>query len=309
MRKFILKTITILGLSYLGLYLIYNWKFSAESHMLPTKWRYYNSHQKEISRVILGNSYSQFALDPEGMDSSIFNFSIVGSSLNVDSILFEYVLRKTGLKTILVEMSPGYMLHFNDEEFISERRVDYFFQGWRSGIDGILPYRAPIAKMKNKEFDYPLSEQGFITKNIKEFDVFGRHNLNEEEIRKDKLTKKTLKEHHHLTDEFLHRNVDIIRYFIKACEKRNVNLILFSTPKSKIYNDEFISQYQGHNKVISTLQEEFKGKFTYWDFSRRFETDFSLFKDVNHMNTKGAAAFTRIFADSLKRENLNFASY
>ena len=95
-------------------------------------------------------------------------------------------------------------------------------------------------------------------------------------------------------------NPDWIKYLnkiIKLCKKKNISLSLITVPLP-INSIMSIDNYEDFNKYINKISK--KNKIEYIDFNlineNYFNTsDFSLFKDEDHLNYKGAKAFTKVF--------------
>lgn len=87
------------------------------------------------------------------------------------------------------------------------------------------------------------------------------------------------------TDEDL---VEIFKSTLQLCKKKNVNIIVASSPR-----------FKGSNNVITdSICREYN--IPYIDLSHIFDNDPEYFKDDSHLNNNGATIYTKIFSEKLK---------
>jgi hypothetical protein len=104
-------------------------------------------------------------------------------------------------------------------------------------------------------------------------------------------------------------NMDLVCRMIDLCLSHNIRPVLIATPIVSILNNlyaerspEFFDTYYQFTREIG---EKYPGvKFFDYSHDDRFENDFSLFQDGDHLNAYGAEKFTQIVVTDLEANGI-----
>jgi hypothetical protein len=105
------------------------------------------------------------------------------------------------------------------------------------------------------------------------------------------------------------KNKYIVSQIIELCYANNIRPVLVSTPITSVLNNIFLKKtpdfFDDFYRFIRELQETYPG-LPYFDYSHdpRFENDFSLFYNGDHLNIFGAEKFTAIVISDLQTSGL-----
>lgn len=94
--------------------------------------------------------------------------------------------------------------------------------------------------------------------------------------------------------------LNVFKQTLKKCKEKGVNLVIFVSPSYSIKGKAYKSSVM---KLAEVAQDY---DFQLYDYSsdKRFLSDSTLFKDVNHLNDKGARVYTYIVAEVLQNYTL-----
>jgi hypothetical protein len=104
-------------------------------------------------------------------------------------------------------------------------------------------------------------------------------------------------------------NQYLVSQIVEFCYENDIKPVLITTPitsiLNNIYTDESPGFFETFYRFTRELQEAYPG-LPYFDYSHdpRFENDFSLFRDGDHLNTAGAQKFTAIVISDLQVSGL-----
>lgn len=94
-------------------------------------------------------------------------------------------------------------------------------------------------------------------------------------------------------------NILALGRLIEYCRENGLTPILTTTPFTRYYNDNFTSDfYREFYSMIDGITEEYEIPYLDYSHDPLFTDDIGLFKDDNHLNSKGRRIFTKmILAD------------
>jgi len=101
--------------------------------------------------------------------------------------------------------------------------------------------------------------------------------------------------------------VQVLGSMIKLCQSKGAVPILVTTPYLKEYTDIIQNKdpafYPAFYALIDVIKKQYGAEYYDYAFDKRFATDYTLSRNADHLNERGAVVFT----DILMRETLNFA--
>jgi hypothetical protein len=112
-----------------------------------------------------------------------------------------------------------------------------------------------------------------------------------------------------IREERFTKNKFLVSQMIDFCYANNIRPVLVSTPIASVLNNIYMEKtpdfFDDFYRFTSELQEAYPG-LPYFDYSHdpRFENDFLLFNDCDHLNAAGAEKFTAIVLSDLQAGGL-----
>lgn len=302
MRKFVIKllTFTIPVIVLLGL-CEFVARGTPNSYKYKDDWMQKN-HQS-VKTLILGNSHTYMGVKPEYLGDSVFNLANLGQSLYYDQYLINrFVDRCSNLKTIIIPISTCSLFDKSMEEQRQWYRCIYYKLYMGCEDHGFF-----------SKYNYELSNPDYCFKKI---DKFVRLKLGDKDYGYDAygwctdcepglLTNQEWEESkgeiedHKRSLETLGSNVDILKDVARTCKKKNIRLVLITTPTWHTYYDDFPQNqlkemYRGIECVEKTCNVE------HYDYlkDKRFEA--IDFYNCSHLSRVGAIKFSQILSQDLK---------
>lgn len=107
--------------------------------------------------------------------------------------------------------------------------------------------------------------------------------------------------------EFNAAEYESLQKIISFCKENNLNLVFVTTPLTDKYLENFDENimrkfYSDINKIST------ENNIPYLDYSKdeRFTSDYSLFRNSDHLNKSGANKFTKIILEDIEKMNLTY---
>lgn len=93
---------------------------------------------------------------------------------------------------------------------------------------------------------------------------------------------------------------DSLRSMLEHCEERGWQAVLVVPPYPDVYNHQFSSEfYQAFSTLLNQLSREYGVPLLDYSHDPAFTERYDLFRDVQHMNLRGAEVFGRRFFGDL----------
>ena len=305
MKKYIFN-ILLVGLLFLGpLYALQTIVDSrARSNYLNNLYRTLNTAlEKKVDAdvVIFGNSRVLNHFDTQVMDSVLsvkcFNMGLPGFPFDIQYhlVIKPYLHNNKPPKLIIYEISPYTCLeHCNPiyqnifMPYINSRYYDYYMEicDEISEIDRYLPFKyrgrkfhsfyqeltGPFGPDQGKDSFTPFPMNGY-KKNFME----GQDSV-----------------------YAIERNPQIVsqlREFVKACKKKNVELLFVTTP---MHEEDFYNHC--HTEEFLSMVDTISNWTNRFNYSLMFHSDTTFFAEPTHLNALGAKVFSKKFAEDVKSE-------
>ena len=297
------KTYFILNLFFIILYVNVIYVFSQFYRNYMSETNYFLRLPKEIEIINLGSSHGMCGIEyPKEIKG--YNLALNSQTLHYDlKILNKYKdnIKKGGCIIVPISIFSFYGLERVDNEkyynFLEysdiiggNRKTDFLYKNFYIFYNSrVLP--GTLKNVFNSIINRKISYQ----RNKRPVKIWSKEELLEEAI-------KTTNQHLKLKEV----NLNYIEEIFKICKEEKFNIILVTTPQTYIYNSIIGKEnYQEriYNNILK-LKEEYD--FIYLDYSHdnRFENNFSLFYDDDHLNEKGAKIFTKILLNDIKNYTL-----
>lgn len=290
-------------------------------------WKYHDLHIAKFSDVPqgiqlanLGSSHGLNGFDYTGVPYKTFNFALSSQTLLLDySVLRQYIdhFERDAVLLILVDYFEITQIKIDFSDIIAHyyRFLDKEFIPGYSRYDSVRYNIVPV-----------LSAGGNLVKIVLDLEYF--------ETERTKNSLKTTdaaeladicpKRYRFLTalesgsgfatapdagEEGFAYNKALVSKIIELCMEHHIRPALVSTPITSVLNTVYAENSPGFfdtfYRFFRELQEDYPS-VPYFDYSHdpRFENNFSLFGDGDHLNGKGAEKFTGVVVSDLQASGL-----
>lgn len=252
----------------------------------------------ELQTIVLGASHSLMGINPALLSTKAYNLAGVSQTLDIDcALLATYLPRTPRLQCVMVCADAGILFDPPLSQGVESFRCTYYNLYTPVPYIGTWPHFAletasyTGAKEKIKSWfrgEGPQTDaRGFYTGYTPDLSDTTAFNA-------ERATERTT---YHLREGFKHLDNNRIRLYklYELCQKHDLRFILITTPTHPLYQDALPDS--ACTAVKATL-DEFRDRTgaLVLDYSsdKRFTT--ADFYDLDHLNTRGAAKFTRILS-------------
>lgn len=272
------------------------------------KYQYMQSNAENVKTLIFGSSHTFYGLRPEFFDENTFNLANVSQRPKQDYFLMNYwAERYKQLQTIIMPISS--YTWFTDES--KHGTESYRCRYYKIYMDCDL---YPDLSLYNLELSDMRTALGKLRKFFSDsqdpgYDKYGWGNtfkLSEKNMSEwnDALAaKSTARRHTAKSMDYIETNYEQMKEIAVFCKKRNIRLILITTPCwQSYYNNLSKKQLDRMYELIHQFQKEFDVQ--YFDYLKdpRFVAD--DFYDNNHLSDIGSIKFTKIVNKDIKTLNI-----
>lgn len=273
------------------------------------------SYAGSVDTIFSGASHGLCGFRPsvydEAMDTSSYNLS--GSLLTMQGryTLIQQELSRNPVETVILEVSYNALsrtdtTHFEGDYYmigridrLSDRlkwigssfSYDEYFDLYATALKDGRPYL--IHRMKGllvgagEQEDWN-PDRGFLPSDPKDL------TLSQEAYRQEYHTVP-------MSTEINQENLEYLNRILALCQQKGARVILVTLPLSQLALNRYDNLETVRLQYAQLAQEN---GCLFWDFNLYKErtallSDTDCFRDINHMSTKGAGAFTRLLADTL----------
>jgi hypothetical protein len=253
----------------------------------------------------MGNSYVYSGIDPKLMDSTGFrtyNFGISTAGVHYYEVLLEDYLKnvKKPPKTILFLINPmsvssasdnwqAYSIHRYLVSPVSNEYILFKYNTYReylgmlkkSSTKGFKYFRSMVVKNNSAKKDSIKRNKGFYPSE----DIYNKTIYNNDV----NFYKPFLQE------TFAIEKVEELITLAKKYKEKNIHILFYEIPTFKLkafFSKEYMTDY------ASSLQLIRKNGFEIIPY--KTEMDSTCFRNIDHLNNKGAVIYTRCLIQSLK---------
>lgn len=302
---------------------------------------------ENIDCLYLGSSHVFSAVNTGILDSNNgknnFNLATGSQSLIESYWLLKEASRNNSLSHVYVEMyymcSTGIAGNYESSFSIKKTWAVTDYMKWSlNKVEALLDMNkdkayymdalVPWIRYRDKVFDIEWINACTTRKNDKEYKAFEQSETKLDECTgKEYETKYYPKGYYYssreLSNLYMERNRDpnemeltadsqkYLRKIIEYCQERDINITLFATP---VYDCQLVSaeNYDFFREQVSTIAEEYGIEFLDFNLIRpeyMITDKCELYRDMNHLNSRGAEYFTVLFNEVITSSEEEIGEY
>lgn len=258
---------------------------------------YLDSNASKLEILVLGSSHSMSFIQPDQFKSEAFNAANLHQTLKFDQFIFhKYSERMKNLKVVIIPISYGTYFSSLEDSKDNWRIKDYkLYFGYTNSnfLSGRLEVTNGSTNVQFMEcIDFLTEGKDKITCSRKGFGIkFSK----DPQTDLEKTGKLVAKRHTRECDKkHIEENVQALKAIIANCEKKNIRVFLYTAPAWHTYRESLAPEFMKEMKGITQDIVRSYSNVTYRDYmdDKRFKIEH--FRDVDHLNEKGANYFTEI---------------
>lgn len=255
------------------------------------------NNEEKIETIVTGLSYAEYGIDLDKYNKFAVNIANASQDLYYDYNLIKWILKNYDVKKIkevvigLCYYSFEYDLSLSamkDKTVLYYRHVKLSHN--MENVEQLLDGLDESIEIASLIFNFNSENKPIIYWNnsnqiYKPDEIIGKKQAH---LDCSKDYPKTVKE-----------NTIIFREYLQLLKDYNINAVVAVFPASNYYTKHFSSRIeQEFNEIINKVGEEYN--FQYIDYFRSELFGDSDFRDVSHLNQKGAGKFTKILNEIIK---------
>jgi hypothetical protein len=264
---------------------------------------------EHIRLANVGSSHGMRSFDYRGVPCISFNFGLNDQRFLYDyAVLRQYINRFEKDAVLLIPISyfqiTSEKTNFRDQRARYYHFLDREYMDFYSVQEKILFTVVPVMTAENTlRFIIKDQRPAAASKTAKEPELtrycVKKHKSWTNDRKVDRKTK----------EQRFAKNKYLVSQIIELCHAHNIRPVLVSTPITSVLNNIYMEKtpdfFDDFYRFTRELQEAYPG-LPYFDYSHdsRFENDFSLFRDGDHLNIIGAEKFTAIVISDLQASGL-----
>lgn len=305
MKRFLLKVFVPSLLLILAIVVIGEVLLHVFPHEKLYKSRWMDNNAEEVQVLVLGSSNTNRAIMPSELGLGK-GFSCAGPSqdLHNDSwILHRYIERMDSLRYVVVDMNyltPFLNIDYDDSYAVLRKRYriywgnrDYAVRWWEwpevSRFNWLAWYKDFVAEKDTIYTD------GFMSRPSDKY--------NEDDWRY--YAWMTASDHTMIDDSnasrILEANIDELRCMATTCRERGVKMVMVTCPVHEFFYSQMDQrQLELMHRVADSLCAEYPN-VSYMDFMTCPLFTAEDMSNANHLNRRGAARFSQMVGDSIRR--------
>ena len=252
--------------------------------------------------LIMGSSRANYhyvsSILADSLNCSVFNCGLDGQGFSYSAAMIQSVLKRYSPKVIIIDIIPTLL---QTKSTFGELNELYPYYDHDTFIKEIIieDDTNNRYKMLSKMFRYN-SKLGPIARNLV---LGGYSNDNGYVALSDYVSEHPELVHVKYKESGINKSqLELLMSCIQSCKEKNVTLILSISPRFEKSNVNEISSYKYLKRLLVTHNIpliDMDGNSVI--------NDSTMFRDFEHLNHKGAVAFTKAFSERLKEE-LNLTS-
>ncbi|MCM1108816.1 MAG: hypothetical protein NC388_07150 [Clostridium sp.] len=299
-RLFFCKTLWMLIVPVVLFLTGYEWAYRKLDNSYSLKDRGMKIHGDSIEILILGNSHTFFGLDPAYFSRPAFNAANVSQDFRHNHfIFFRYTTRMPRLRTVIIPLSFSSLWELLEREGDSWRMRKYAIYMH----DTSVPWNKPEWHFEFMSVGNHSLWDALKGKDLLQCTPCGAHTGNRMEDR-DPDWQETwtgpvgrhshfLKKDRQTLTDIESRNRRYLEEVITSCQKRNIEVLLITTPTWHTYYEHLNRpQYEAMQAYARQLTEQHGIRYLNLMRDNRFTED--DFFDTDHLNEHGAAKLSRL---------------
>jgi hypothetical protein len=302
MKTFFLK-LFVFSLPILGFVVFIETTLRNAPNDYSYKNQYLVDNAEDIEILIMGSSHSLYGINPEYLSVNSFNAAHVSQSIDYDYLLFrKFSENLSNLKTVVLPISYSTLFSRLGDGAENWRTSNYrIFYGIEEGAPALLShlllYGSKPYPLFKRSLSYSISKVFSATpyNGVSVSDLgFGLTYTNIKQANLIASGKLAARRHTKDVGKWEKQNTELLNRLIRDCKTLGVNLLIITTPTLSEYRNYLNeNQVSRMNSILSNTVKK-HSNVTYQSFmsDSRFTTN--DFHDADHLNSAGAAKFTRI---------------
>jgi hypothetical protein len=264
---------------------------------------------EHIQIANVGSSHGECGFDYSNVSYQGFNFGLSSQLYLYDYLILKQYINKFDKNAILLIPISYFQITRIKTDFKNQRARYYRFlakefMDFYSIKEKILFTYIPVLSAGNT-FKFIIKDQPIVPENKIESDLIEYCNKKHRQW----TTNDEVDNVFEAGEKGFSDNTFILRQIVEFCYANEIQPVLITTPITSILNKIYAEKSPGFfdtfYRFTRELQEAYPG-LPYFDYSHdsRFEYDFLLFRDGDHLNTAGAQKFTSIVISDLQASGL-----
>lgn len=259
-----------------------------------------------VELLILGDSHSYYGVDPEYLSLKSYNLANASQSFFYDKeITFKFLPRITKLKMVMIPVN--YFSFYYRMMDMSENWRDFAYEKfWDIRYPGLSWWDSrnySYLMMYSPERTLSFMKVGFktnLTEGIEFNGHFRKDTIGNLAVLNDDVGRMIQKTHQGMINFRLEKeNVGYLSELLDTLQKRNIKVVLFTTPVASTYSKFCDPSILSRNHtLISQIANKYDCVYKNYFTDSRFS--FNDFGDNDHLNFLGAKKFSSI----LNRETI-----
>lgn len=279
------------------------------------KAKYFQQNINEINAIVLGSSHNQDAINPEIIkNAKVANIAFGGQTLKIDEALLNaYIEKIPNLKSVFLELSYHNLEHEYDSKYfrnnlylrfynlnLFDRNIKFKDHSiFLSNPSLYISYLNPMKKTLN------LNEYGYAKtlSNTENERLFENMKYDEVEILKDS-TSRFVTHHKYENIEAFEVNKLIFERMIQKCVSNKIKPVILMPPVYKSYFKNYIKEKNNRRfKFLNDLIRKYP-EIIVLDYEQVENFEVKDFKNVDHLNPKGAEKFSKLLNERIEKDLL-----
>lgn len=253
------------------------------------------TNQKNIKILSFGSSHGYYGIQPKFFSKAAFNMAFVSQSLKYDKFLYEkYATNCDSLECIILPISY-FSLRSNLEKSQESWRIKGYCVYMGCNYHGINPIYNLEIMTKSKLLhikDALLQQLNYRTCDTLGFCLNYKKEYRAQDWQSTGLTACT--RHSKGKKENIETNLQYLEWIIQDCQKRNIKVILLTTPTFHTYYDVLNQeQVTEREEICNNLVKKYSN-VTFLDWLKHEQFNEDDFFDADHLNEYGAEKLTRM---------------
>lgn len=289
-----LKKISLFILPLLVFFIVLEISLRKIPNDFKRKSKYLNEHAQELEILVLGSSHSLSFIKPELFEMNTFNAANLHQTLQFDAFIFnKYIEQMKQLKCVIIPISYGSYFASLENSKDNWRQKDYklYYEYDKAPfkynfevLNGSTPDQV------NSVVDYFIHNKSFISCTEK---GYGIEFAKSEQADMNKMGKVAADRHSRDCDEDnVESSMSAIESIIENCKKRNIRVVMYTAPAWHTYRDEVDPKIMKATMDITQQLVEKHSNVEYKSYLADANFQIDDFRDVDHLNEKGAEKFT-----------------
>lgn len=299
MKKF-LKYILLFFLPFIATLIPLEFILRSVPNLYNYKYEWMQKNAEDVEILIFGSSHTNLGVNPKYIDGCAFNLAFPSQGWDIDVYLLnKWADRYKNLRLVVVPISYSSWFRGETEKRNYKLYMDYdMFPGFSLfdlEFSSFWTAKEKFVRWKNNDNSFVCDEYGFNAHKLEK--------KNKKRWENKSYATDVIKSHTANDWSNIEQNKGYLESMAEFCEKRNIKMILVTTP---CWHDYYDNMNKKQYAKMKELTQEFlkKHHVLYFDHLKdsRFVAD--DFWDIDHLSDVGAEKFTKILNEEIRNSLL-----